>query len=55
MSEAIYWDEDHKEYPFGRSSNRYRVDPETLRLYQVPEYDAPTIEASIVGASYSGT
>jgi arylsulfatase A-like enzyme len=38
-SEQNYWAEDHATYTIDRSYHRYTVDPETLQVFQRPEYD----------------
>jgi len=42
VSEENYWAKRHKTYPFDRVYKRYRLDEETLRVYQDPDYDEPT-------------
>ncbi len=45
VSEKSYWDKRHKDYPFDKVYKRYRLDPETLRVYQDEDYDRPTAVA----------
>jgi arylsulfatase A-like enzyme len=45
VSESNYWAEGHVQYPFERKHERYTVDPETLVVYQRPEYDEATVLA----------
>ena len=45
VSEPHYWDDRHKDYPFKKIHQRYKLDPETLRPYQDPVYDEPTAVA----------
>jgi len=45
VSEEPYWSKRHKAYPFDRVYKRYRLDAETLRVYQDPDYDEPTAVA----------
>ncbi len=45
LSEPRYWVKGHKRYPFHDVSERYRVDPETRRVYIRPEFRPHLIAA----------